>query len=116
MSDFNSNILNQVADVLEKTADYIEGIESKEVHKKAEDKLNAANVLAEKLSEVTGEPVDTAVIEKLSELDPDVSGLLNKIAGDSSEVDSMGGPDTREKHASAPSNADARFMDWVTGP
>lgn len=110
--------LPKIATVLDKLADYVESIEAERVSEVETRKSAAAHSLAEKLSSVTGEVIDEKVISKLASLDPEVAEMIGKFAGEATGVDSMGGPEerTREKTASAGESADARFIDWVTGP
>ena len=115
----NPQLLNQVAEVLEKTAVYFEEIESQKATAVSTARKTAANTLMEKLSVATGEQIDTDMTEKLSQLDPEISKFLGKIAGEQTEVESMGGPKgaTSIKTASAGgSGAAERFLDWIVGP
>ena len=107
--------LNKVADVLEKTAAYLERAEAAKLAEDRESRVQAASDLAEKLANVSGENVDDDIVEKLSALDPDISAFLGKIAGSTDAVDSMGEPDERTKTASSPGGGD-NFVAWVTGP
>lgn len=117
MSD--SKILVKVADILEKTASYLEETESRKITEEKTARTKAATELADKLSEVTGEELETSVIDKLAQLDPEISKYLGKIAGESTPVESMGGPreTSNEKTASSGGpSAESRFVDWITGP
>jgi hypothetical protein len=115
----NPQLLIQVAEVLEKTAVYFEEIEAQKVNAVSTARKTAAASLIEKLSEATGEVIETDVAEKLSQLDPEISRFLGKIAGEQTEVESMGGPKetTNTKTASdGGSDAADRFFDWIVGP
>ncbi len=113
MSD--SQLLNQVADILEKTAAYFEHTESEELSRVKAAKDDVATKLAAKLSDVTGELVESTMIDKLAELDPEIASLLSKVAGENDRVDSMGDPkETLTKTASrGASSADDRFLEWI---
>ena len=113
MSD--SLLLAQTADVLEKLASYFETVESRKIAEDRAQRTKAATDLATKLGEVTGEHIDTHIVEKLSQLDPEVSKFISKIAGEDSKVESMGGPREKTASGSGP-NAGDRFIEWVTGP
>jgi len=108
--------LSKVAEVLEATANYVEGIESKKIAEETAIKTKTASELATKLVEVTGEPLDNSLVEKFANLDPAIAQFLEKMAGTVEPVDSLGGADTRTKTASARSNAEDSFLNWVTGP
>jgi len=113
MSD--SQLLGQVADILEKTAAYFEHTESQELSRVKAAKDEIAEKLAAKLGDVTGELVDPSLIDKLAELDPDIATLLSKVAGENDAVDAMGYPqETLTKTASrGVSSADDRFLEWI---
>jgi len=116
--NIDADTLPKIAAVLEKLADYVESTESVKVNEDQVKRASAAKNLAEKISTLTGENLDEGVVEKLAGLDPEVAEMIGKFAGESTGVDSMGGPEERdtEKTASAGESADARFMSWVTGP
>lgn len=107
-------LLEQTADVLEKSAAYLETIESNRI---ATDKAvitKKASKLAEQISDAVGEPVDEELIEELAKASPEVQGLLGRLAG-GDNVESLGGPQEEAKTASFDglSPAEARFLDWV---
>lgn len=111
-----STDLNQVADVLEKTADYIEAVEAQKIAQDTEKRTKAASALAEQLTDVTGEQFDQEMINKLAGLEPEVADVLSKLAG-TGAVDSLGGPrdDSRMKTASdGVSAAEQRFLEFLT--
>jgi hypothetical protein len=104
-----------IADVFDKVADYIEAIETKKLANIKEEKTKAASALASKIADVTGEQFDDEIIEKLSGLNPEISEIVEKLAG-SGAVDSMGGPQENAtvKTASAGvSSAEQNFCSWL---
>ena len=109
----SAELLLKAADILEKTAEYVEQIEVKKVAQAEEEKTKVAQELATKLSATLGEDIDTAVVEKLSGMGSDVQDLVSRLAV-GGEVDSLGGPEMEEKVASHSSvdAADARFLNW----
>ena len=109
-----ANMLLQAAEVLEKTAEYIENAEGQRLDVERQEKTKTAQELAAKVSATVGESVDPELIEKLSSLSPDVQGLVERLAV-GGEVDSLGGVQNDVKVASdraGMSSADARFLDW----
>ena len=111
-----STDLNKVADVLEKTAAYIEAVESNKLAQEVAKRTKAASALADQLTDVTGEHFDQDMVNKLAGLEPEVADVLSKLAG-TGAVDSLGGPkeDPRIKTASdGVSTAEQRFMDFLT--
>jgi hypothetical protein len=107
---------DQVADVLEKTADYIEAVESSKIAAETEKRTKAAAALADQLTDVTGEHFDQEMVSKLAGLEPEVANVLSKLAG-TGLVDSLGEPKetTKVKTASdGVSPAAQRFDEWLT--
>lgn len=110
-----SDVLNEAADVLEKTAAYLEGFESKQIAEETAERTKAAQCLADKISSATGETIEPALAEKLSSMGPEVQNILSRLT-DSGTVDSLGDADDNVKLASVEggeSSADARFLAWV---
>jgi len=111
-----TTIMSQVAEILDKTAEYIERLEGEKVSAKNEERKKAASVLATKLTEAVGEPVDETLAEKLSNLDPEVQKVISKLAG-AERVDSMGGPSDNETQKVASTSGlppeDARYIAWL---
>ena len=110
-----------VADVLEKTATYVDALESRRLDVIAQEKSANAQQLAEKISQTVGEPLNSETVEKLAELSPEMSALVQRLSGGNS-VDSLGGP-PNVKLASAGGQhsvtagvaaANTRFVNWVT--
>jgi hypothetical protein len=87
-----SNFDLQVADVLEKLADYIEAAEGTKIAEQQAERSKMASELAERFTEMTGEEMDA---EKLADLDPSVMKSLEKIAGAGSP-DSLGEPENKQ--------------------
>lgn len=110
-----SAIMSQVAAILDKTAEYIERLEGEKIAAKTAEKKKVASVLAGKLTEAIGEPVDADLAEKLSNLDPAVHQIIAKLAG-TERVDSMGEPgeNNTEKRASTDGMPaeDERLLTW----
>lgn len=118
--NFKQRLLD-VAEVLEKTAAYIEAQEAEQLCKQRKDKDAKARVLSEKISSVVGEPLDEDTVEKLSELSPEMSNILQQLTGGDT-VDSLGGPSATVKTAGVRNNvssdtvaiANTRFIDWLS--
>lgn len=110
-----ADILNQAADVLEKTAAFIDGIESKRIAEIQADRNKTAQSLADKIAAATGETVTPELTEKLSAMSPDIQDILGRLT-DGGSVDSLGDADDNVKLAGvtgAVSPADARFLAWL---
>lgn len=113
----DSNMLSKIATVLDKTAAYIEQQKSATVREQQEKRAQEAKRLADKLSSLTGEDLESELTEKLAEVDPRIAKVLDRIAGEEAGVESMGGPDTaKEKLAAHSKSANESFIEWVTGP
>jgi hypothetical protein len=93
------SFLLQTAEVLEKTAAYLERIDSEKVAKVQEETQKKVSELAEKISAITGESLDDETVSKIAGLSPDVQEIIGRIAGGGA-VDSLGGPDDMDKVAS----------------
>lgn len=113
--------LLDVAEVLEKTAAYIEAQESEQLRVEQESKTAKAQELAEKVSNIVGEEIEPAMVEKLSELSPEMSDLMQRLSGGET-VDSLGGPSEAVKIASVTgsdllakkvADANASFMNFL---
>lgn len=105
---------NQVAELLEKSAQYIENLVSSQVAQAQEVRTKEASTLAQRLAEVTGEAIDDSTISKIASVAPEVTDILNRFTGSPEYVDSMGGPesDSTVKIAGSVSSADQRFISW----
>jgi len=111
----SAELLERVADVLEKNAAYYESLESSRVAKEQESLHTKASALATRISEAVGEPLDEDLVSKLSAVDPDIHGLLERTVGSMETVDSMGGVDDDVKVAGYDGLApeDARFLGFI---
>ncbi len=108
-------ILNQAADVLEKTAAFIESAESTRVAQEQEVQTKTAQELADKIAAVTGELVEPELVEKISAMTPEVQSILGRLT-DGGTVDSLGDAEDNVKLASVDGGLapeDARFLAWV---
>ena len=111
-----TTVMTQVAEILEKTADYIERLEGEKISARTNERKKAASVLAGKLTEAIGEPVDDTLTAKLSNLDPEMQEIISKLAG-TGRVDSMGEPSDNETQKVASSSGlppeDTRYIAWI---
>lgn len=113
-----SNFDLQVAEVLEKLADYLEASENAKEAELTAVRTKAASEVVRRLSEVTGEALDSEAVEKLATADPAVMEILEKFASGGSP-DSLGGPENNKstvKTASAGQMGpgEAALMDFCT--
>jgi hypothetical protein len=115
-------LLRNTAEVLDKMAAVYEAQETDRMTAETARKTAEAQKIAESLSGLTGEELGDGMVEKLSELSPEISALLQKVAGEG-VVDSLGGPSRTEKVASirgrdgvaaAVAAADARYVNWLS--
>jgi len=111
----HADVLTQAAEVLEKTAAYIEGIESERIAGETAVREKSAQHLAEKISAATGEHVDVTLAEKLSSMGPEVQDILGRLT-DGGLVDSLGDVDDNVKLAGVDggmSPAEASFLAFI---
>jgi len=110
-----TTIMSYAADILEKTAEYIERIEGEKIATRTAEKKKVASVLVGKLTEAIGEPMDESLAEKLSNLDPEMQQIISKLAG-TERVDSMGEPGENNTQKVASANGlspeDDRLLTW----
>ena len=110
-----TTIMSYAAEILEKTAEYIERLEGEKIATRTAEKKKVASALAGKLTEAMGEPLDSTLAEKLSNLDPEMQQIISKLAG-TERVDSMGEPGENgtQKVASATGlpPEDDRLLTW----
>ena len=110
-----ADTLRQAADVLEKTAEYMENSESVRINEQNAERMKSAQVLADKIAQVTGEAVEPQLVEKLSAMGTDVQSIIGRLT-DGGEVDSLGGPDESTKLASIDGGLppeDVRFLAYL---
>ena len=110
-----ADVLNQAADVLEKTAAFIEGIESERIADETAIREKAAQALVDKIASATGEHIEPELADKLASMGPEVQDILVRLT-DGGLVDSMGDAEDTTKLASVEgglSAEDARFLAWV---
>jgi hypothetical protein len=81
----------EVANVLEKLATYIETMESAKTAEIQAERTSVAKELAAKISSVTGETMDDETVDKLARADKDILITLGKLANETNS-ESLGGP------------------------
>ena len=111
----SADTLNQVADILEKAAAYIDSMEAEKQSAQHAAATQIANKLASRVEETIGEPIGDDLVEKLSGTDEDVQRIIQKLAG-GEDVESMGGVE-QEKTAGVTSgmgSAEQGFISWLS--
>lgn len=115
--------LDKLADVLEKTAAYLDEIEESREREIRESREKLAGILTEKYQEVTGDTIDPEVLNKIADSDLDVLGMLDKLTegagqlkqaelGSPSDRNDYSAPMTKKEAAAA---ADEQFLSWIMG-
>jgi hypothetical protein len=92
--------LMKIAEVLDAAAGYIEAHETKIAHAEKTARQAEVTKLASQLQNATGEVIPADVLDKLASTSPEVRRYLERLSG-TENVDSMGGPETTVKSASA---------------
>lgn len=112
-----ANYLYSTAEVLEKTAAYLESLETNRMSVEKTQRAKVATDLAARLSAAVGEPVSQEVAEKVAQA-PEIHALLNRLAG-GGDVESLGGPQESNTKTAAVSaggsDADRRWLEWCVG-
>jgi hypothetical protein len=111
-------LLNLAADVLEKTAEYLDSIDTVNHRNRVQEHQKKANEIKTQLAQTLGETVNDSVADKLASLDSDVQTIIGKVLN-ASPAESMGSAsDTLNtaKTASYKENgvgpAEAQFIEW----
>ena len=110
-----NELMLQAADALEKMAAYIEATETTRATQEYTARKKQASLLADKIANTVGEPLDDVLVDKLAASNPEIQELIGRLTG-GDVVDSLGGPTEVSKVASASgasASEDARFLDWV---
>lgn len=122
-----SQFMRQVADVLEKTAMYIDENEAARQEAARAERRRTADTLNEKIAAATGERLPDAVLEKIASSDQDVVEAVVKLAernaerppeelGEAGDIrdNRSGVPATRTARVKeASEDADQRFLSWI---
>lgn len=86
------NELTIAAEILEKAAAYIEAVETEKQAAVTAERSKAAETLKTRYAEVTGEQLSDEIVSKLASAEPTVLSLIEKLAGNSEDAVSLGGP------------------------
>jgi rRNA maturation endonuclease Nob1 len=112
--------LSQVADILEKTAVFVEAVEATNAEAVTNDRQKIAQILNEQYEEATGDSLDDEALRKLANADLDVLSAFDKLAGShQASVSDMGGPATRRDPSAALTSkeasdrADEDFLNFI---
>lgn len=108
--------LNNVADILEKTAMYLEKLEVKEAEDK-KDHINKEYVapVIEKMAEVMDDfEVNESLAEKLANVDPDVLDMMKRLASKSRSEENvtLGGPSSHRAKVGSYSDSEDPLLDF----
>jgi len=115
-----NQLLIHVAEVLEKTAAYVDEIENREKTALRDARNAQITELSDKYAAATGEELPDTLRQKLATSDKDVLELLRQtVEKTAGEVPALGGPSQRND-SSAPSTvkeaadaAEDRFVNWI---
>lgn len=113
-------MFDQIADVLEKTAQYVDALEGEKQAAVAAERKKMIELLRDKYAEATGEEISDTMVTKLASADGDVVGLLEKLAGTTDNTE-LGGPGNKSDETipmtvkEAADTADQKFLDWIVG-
>ena len=115
MSDFNEAI----AEVLEKTAIFLDAVETEKQTAIREEREKLLGLMCTKYAEATGEEVSQELRKKLANSDSDIISVIEKLAEASPSGEELGGPSDRRGDAApttikeASADADERFANWI---
>jgi len=118
----------QVADVLEKAAAYIDAQEQEKTAAVRQERHAALDGLRGKYAAATGENISDSLLEKLANSDEDLLQLLEKVASKAPkmvEPDDLGEPaedaedgdrvygSVKEAHDAKQKEVDGNFLNWI---
>ena len=110
--------LNAIADVLEKTANFLDCVEEEKQAAVRAEREKLLTAMCTKYAEATGEEVSPEMRSKLANADSDVISVIEKLAVTTSS-DELGSPSDKKDSAGpqtikeASVAADERYLDWV---
>ncbi len=113
-------MFNLIADVMEKTAQYIDALVGEKQAAVKNERKKMLSLLRDKYAEATGEDISDDMITKLASADGDVVGMIEKLA-ETTDNTGLGGPSDKRDSTTpmtvkeAADAADQHFLDWVTG-
>lgn len=109
----------QIADVLEKTAAYLDALEATREETVANDREKLASILKDRFEEVTGDSLDDDAFRKLAQADLDVLSAFDKLVENHTASSDLGGPSDRRDHSAtltvkeAAEKADEDFLNFL---
>ena len=108
--------LVKVANVLEKTAAYIDAVEAEKQDKIDSNRNKIAAILKDKFEEDTGETLDDDVVRKIASADVDILEAIDRLTqhddselGSASSIKSASAPVTKKEQAEAADDQFANF-------
>jgi len=112
--------LEQVANVIEKMAYYLDAVEAEKINAERVDRQKLAALLKEKYEELTGDTIDEDALGKLANADVDILAAFDKLAqtrvssemGEPADRRDSSNPMTVKEAAEA---ADDRLLDFILG-
>lgn len=110
--------LNAIADVLEKTANFLDCVEEEKQAAVRAEREKLLTIMCSKYAEATGEEVSPEMRNKLANADSDVISVIEKLA-ETTSSNELGSPSDRRDPATpmttkeASVAADDQFLDWV---
>ncbi len=108
-----------VAEVLEKTAAYLDAMEHVRAEEIRENREKLAELLRDKYENITGDTIDDDILKKIANSDVDVLSAFERMASKTASDDELGSPadqgdfsgeQTTKEAAEA---ADEHFENWV---
>jgi hypothetical protein len=112
--------LEKLADVLEKTAVYLDAIETEKLDAIRSDRKKLAGILKDKYEDMTGDVIDEDVLQKIADSDIDVLAAFERLTKTASS-DDLGTPADRNDTSTpltvkeAAEVAGDRFENWIMG-
>lgn len=111
--------LEKLADVLEKTAVYLDAMEHERAEEIRNNREKLAEILKDKYEDITGDTISDDILAKIAGSDVDVLAAFERLTTKTAADEDMGSPAERDDFSSpsttkeASAAADDRFENWV---
>lgn len=111
--------LEQLANVLEKTAAYLDAMEHARAEEIRQNREKLAELLKDKYEDITGDTISGDILKKIADSDVDVLSAFERLTTKTASDEDMGSPADRsdsslpETSKEAAEAADDRFKNWV---
>ncbi len=114
-----STRLEELADVLEKTAVYLDAMEHEKAEEIRQNREKLAEILKDQYEDITGDTISDGVLKKIADSDVDVLSAIERLTTKTASAEDLGAPADRSDNSSpatpkeAAAAADEHFETWA---